>query len=241
MNNDKNSAASCSTGVPPVRANDAPDELPDIIKRKGARLPHWTREGGAYAIVFRLADSLPQSILKSIIEERKEIPALAEQMKREMTPWEKQRLQELHSERVEKFLQAGYGNCWLKRDDIACMVQDALLHSRGIQYDLLCWCIMPNHVHVVLRPHKNFPLEKILFSWKSYSAKKANKILGRTGVFWSTEYYDHLIRNEAEMVHALRYAWLNPEKAGFKKWKWRGILEEADGTAGSTVEKGNGL
>ena len=93
---------------------------------------------------------------------------------------------------------------------------------------------MPNHVHVVVQPfagRKNTggtpvprsELPDILHSWKSFTAKEANKLLGRQGDFWQEEYYDHLIRNEADFRHAVRYVLDNPIKAGLKNWKWVGV------------------
>src|SRR5947209_16166745 len=51
---------------------------------------------------------------------------------------------------LDRELDQGRGECWLRRIDIASVVQDALLHFDGHRYRLLAWCIMPNHVHVVV-------------------------------------------------------------------------------------------
>jgi hypothetical protein len=53
--------------------------------------------------------------------------------------------------------------------------------------------------------------------------KEANKILGRRGAFWQVEAYDHLIRNEVDFDHAVKYVLANPVNAGLKNWKWVGI------------------
>ena len=45
-------------------------------------------------------------------------------------------------------------------------------------------------------------------------------MLGRSGEFWQREYYDHLIRSEAEFDRAMRYVMDNPSKAGLKNWPW---------------------
>ena len=59
----------------------------------------------------------------------------------------------------------------------------------------------------------------MVHSWKSFSAKQANRTLGRHGVFWQREYHDHLIRSEEEFERALRYLAENPAKANLKDWK----------------------
>ena len=37
----------------------------------------------------------------------------------------------------------------------------------------------------------------ILHSWKSFSASRANKMLGRLGTFWQREYFDRTLRGAA--------------------------------------------
>ena len=57
---------------------------------------------------------------------------------------------------------------------------------------------MQNHVHVMFRPQNPHTLDSILHSWKSYTSNQANRILARRGTFWMAEYYDHLIRDQAD-------------------------------------------
>ena len=198
-----------------------------IVKRRGAYLPHWTRDNSWYAVTFRLWDSLPQHVIETWLFERRNIIKTAEQMKRPLAKHEEERLAYLHSERIEKYLDAGYGSCYMNDDRIAKIVADALLYFEGERYNLASWCVMPNHVHTVVEPLKGAlvnkcELEDILHSWKSFTAKEANKVLGRSGEFWQAEYYDHLIRDAADFSHAVRYVLNNPIKAGLMNWKWVG-------------------
>jgi REP element-mobilizing transposase RayT len=105
------------------------------------------------------------------------------------------------------------------------LVANELKHFDGEKYRLFVWCIMPNHVHVVLQPMAGVELPSILHSLKSYTANGANKTLNRHGPFWQAEYYDHLIRDRDDFIHAVEYAWNNPDKAGHANWKWRGKNE----------------
>jgi REP element-mobilizing transposase RayT len=108
---------------------------------------------------------------------------------------------------------------------VAALVRDALRFFDGERYDLYAWCIMPNHVHVVVQPRPGFGLTDILHSWKSFSGSKANQLLGRQGEFWQAESFDHLIRDESDLKNQIRYVQENPEKAGLKDWRFvsRGI------------------
>ena len=84
---------------------------------------------------------------------------------------------------------------------------------------------MPNHVHILMEPITH-SLVDILDSWKKFTARKANKILGREGQpFWQREYFDHLIRNQEHLERTSNYIWTNPEAAGLVNWKWRWRME----------------
>ena len=179
-------------------------------------------EGAIYGVTFRLGDSLPRKVLEAWLFEREDIIKTAKQMGRPLSEDEEKRLRHLHSEKVEQYLDAGHGACWMKQDRIAGIVAGALGYFDGERYDLLAWCVMPNHVHVVVKPRPGHELPDILHSWKSFTAKEANKILKRTGEFWQGESYDHLIRDEADFGHCIEYVLGNPENAGLKGWKWVG-------------------
>jgi hypothetical protein len=84
---------------------------------------------------------------------------------------------------------------------------------------------MPNHVHCVLQPLKGVALPEIMHTWKSYTAHKINAVLERDGLVWQDEYYDHLIRDESDLLHAVNYAYDNPEQAGIQSWSLRGMNE----------------
>ena len=219
-----------SMGVPPMSSTGIlpVEELP-ITKRHGAKLPHWTQTGATYAVTFRLADSLPATVVESWKREREEIEQRAKSQNRSLTWHERKELQHLYAARVDSILNAGQGTCYLKDERIARTVQDALKHFHGEHYELIGWAIMPNHVHVVVRPLGTHSLPTILHSWESFTAKEADKVLGRSGAFWQDEYYDHLIRDEEDFHHALQYVIDNPERAGLHDWPWVGLQRVMQG------------
>ena len=190
--------------------------------RQGAYLPHWTRDGATYSITFHLADSLPRAVLQSWEFERRDIVKTAEQMKRPLSPHEESRLDKLYSEKVENYLDAGAGECWMRNDEVAAVVAGAIQHFDSQRYCLYAWCVMPNHAHVVAQPLAGYEPPDLVHSWKSYSAKEANRLIGRTGQFWQAEPYDHLIRDEQDFKHQIDYVLSNPICAGLKQWKWVG-------------------
>jgi type I restriction enzyme R subunit len=114
-------------------------------------LPHWRREGAIYWVTFRLADSLPQTKLSQLRTERDAW------LERNPEPWtlEQQRdHDDLFGERVQQWLDAGYGSCALARPEIREGVRACLTRFDGNRLDLHAAVIMPNHVHALLEPRE---------------------------------------------------------------------------------------
>ncbi len=111
----------------------------------------------------------------------------------------------------------------MREDRNAKVVANALAFFDSTRYRLHAWCVMPNHVHVVIEPMGKYDLSKILHSWKSYTANEINRLAGVRGQVWETEYYDHLIRDESDLQAQIAYVLANPRKAGLSGWKWFGV------------------
>jgi len=205
---------------------------PKLKIRHGARLPHWTREGASYAVTFRLADSLPKTVLDSWDFERRDLIKTAKQQGCPLTSHEAKRLDALFTTKVDKCLDEGQGHCRLREDRIATVVASAVEFFEGSRYRLFAWCVMPNHVHLVLQPVPGHELPHIPHSWKSYTAKEINKTLGTTGEFWEVEYYDHLIRDAQDFKAQVETALTNPMKAGLQNWKWTSLARDENRSTG---------
>ncbi len=197
--------------------------------REGAKLPHWTQSDGTYAVTFRLADSLAQTVLDAYRTEREQLSAEVKEKGGKIRSEDAARLRQLYSERIESYLDAGKGECWLARPEIARLVAAALRHFDDERYGLLAWCVMPNHVHAVLQPMGDHSLESILHSWKSFTANEINKALGRSGEVWQAESYDHLVRDRDDLNEQIEYALNNPVKAGLLEWEWVGSASDRQG------------
>jgi REP element-mobilizing transposase RayT len=90
---------------------------------------------------------------------------------------------------------------------------------------------MPNHVHVVLRPARDF--SEIMRWLKWTTARRCNLALQRTGVpLWQEESYDHWIRNRHEFYSIVRYVEQNPVSAGLvgrpEEWLWSSASRAGD-------------
>jgi REP element-mobilizing transposase RayT len=188
------------------------------IRGRG-RLPHWEKEAGLYLLTFRLADSLPQTVLAKIVERRRVLQA-AKRSGRKLLPHEESIVADFSTKKIEEYLDSGMGACHLRDPRVAELVVNTLRIWDGQRYRLIAWCLMPNHVHVVVRLFAGQSLSSLMRSWKTYTARTANKILSRSGEFWQREYYDHLIRDGGELERAIEYVRRNPERAGLNDWQW---------------------
>ena len=163
-------------------------------------LPHLDSAETIQFVTFRLADSLPRAVAEQLAELS---DSLAE---------------------TDRRLDGGLGACWLRDAKIGAMVEEALLHFDGERYRLLAWCVMPNHVHAVVEPGEQQGLGAIVQAWKSFSAKRANKLLNRSGPFWHKDYFDRFIRDEGHLQRTIEYVENNPVKAGLAStitdWPW---------------------
>jgi putative transposase len=190
-------------------------------------LPHRKREGATYFVTFRLAGTLPSEVIAKLKAEREAILQKALFAKRPLNWREQEELFIWYSKRVDNYLDSGKGECFLKLDEIADLVARALKYFAGDRYELSSWVIMPNHVHVVVKPNGSHSLSKILQSWKSFTAKEANRILNRTGAFWQKESYDHLVRDDHDLARCRSYTTMNPVNARLcsrpEDWRWSSL------------------
>jgi len=211
---------------------DAENIRPDwnhLHRKDSTHLPHWRIPGATYAVTFRLNDSIPKSAIEAYTQ-RKEI-LLNKLQQHESTSSSRSHLPELltirseinslYQEVIDNSENATYGECYLAREEIANLVESALKHFDGSRYELIAWSVMPNHVHAIVKPLGDELLENIVYSWKSFTAKEANKLLAREGAFWQPEYYDHIIRNGMDFRKQVKYVLNNPFLAHVSE-KWTG-------------------
>ena len=206
-----------------LQTDNPPNSLVAGLHFRG-KLPHLKREGAAYFVTFRLADSLPAHEVARLKHERQVVLEQAPAAKSPLTWHEEEQLLAWYCDKVEALLDAGYGACSLSKPEIADSVAGALKHFNGQRYELRAWTIMPNHVHAIVWPMPDYTLSNILHSWKSFTSKAANKLLGRTGEFWQKESFDHWIRDDAEHARLVAYVENNSVKArratAPENWKW---------------------
>lgn len=170
--------------------------------RSRNRLPHWEQEGACYFLTFRLADSLPAPLLRRWRDERVRWLTFHPQ------PWDEKTELEYHhrfSTKIDEWLDAGHGACRLATTATRDVVATSFHHFDGDRYLLHGFVIMPNHVHLLLSLAPDRTLESLIISWKTYTARQANLLEGRTGPFWQRDYFDRLIRHQKHFRNVVRY------------------------------------
>lgn len=162
---------------------------------KSNKLPHFDCDKVYQFITFRLYDSVPREV---IIKWKSELD-IADKTKSDSK--EANELQQ----KIMKFEDKGFGECFLKNKQVYDIVAKSILFFDKIRYNVIEWCIMPNHVHILIKPIEGNSLPEIMHSLKSFTANKANKILNRKGKFWMRDYFDRYIRNDNHFQAVIEY------------------------------------
>ncbi len=190
------------------------------IDKHRVNLPHWQQGEAWLFVTWRLADSLPEAVVRKLDEHRKQWEAAHPK------PWsdeERKVHNRLFTLAFESLLDDSHGSCVLREPALSAMVADALQHFHGERYLLDAFVVMPNHVHVLFQPLGENKLADIVGSWKRFTARGINKQLGRQGALWQREYWDRLVRGERHFRWVREYIARNPEKlptGTFRRWEY---------------------
>ena len=201
-----------------MRTNHLKDDAGSIFYERN--LPHYQPRDATYAVMIRLAGSLPAEVVEQLRKERDEYRKSVSGTMGDKQYAERIRAHAIrHFEKFQSLLdRQTKGPLWLREPAIAKIVAEAMHYWDRKAYELLAYCVMPNHVHAIFAigsassiPLSDFPLKgqtpyvvtNILASIKKHSAKKANKVLGRSGAFWQDETFDHVIRDEQELERTI--------------------------------------
>ena len=175
------------------------------------KLPHILPPGETIFLTFRLADSLPVSVIiqlratYSIKPTNEDLEAAYRRKKRYFGAFD------------ELLDRSSVGPHWLQEAAVANVVAEALHYRHQRDFTLWAYCLMSNHVHLVVTiPEvQTAAFSQVMQSLKARTAQKCNKLLQRIGQpFWQAESYDHVVRDAAEMARIISYTLENPVKAG---------------------------
>ena len=101
-------------------------------------------------------------------------------------------------------------------------------YTRKMSYELYGYCLMPDHLHVLLSPRESgTPVSKWLNAFKSYTGHEYVKI-GYSAPLWQRSAYDHVCRKAETAEAVLTYIVNNSVRAGLVErwmdWPWTKVL-----------------
>jgi putative transposase len=186
-------------------------------------LPHLHPSEGTFFITFCLVNAMPRDkvlTLRSNLESS--LQAIEKTTSSRDLAQMTRNIHKIHFNRLDELMAQSKTNAWLKRKSIAGIVEGKMKEFDGKRYDLVSYCIMPNHVHLLIKQkdalvdqswHKSY-LSTTMNLLKGSTARLCNIALGRSGRFWHDESYDHLVRDGKELFNICQYIINNPVKAG---------------------------
>ena len=160
----------------------------DILDHKifyRRNLPHYQPESGIFFITYRLNFDLPLEIIEKLTQQKQEFSRRERVFKNK-----NEKSEILDFEKQQFYLIDNYlglyinGQKYLSNPNIAQIIKDSLFFMNKEQYELYCFCVMPNHVHVLMKPQEKkngtfYSFAEIFKGHKGSTARKANIILNR--------------------------------------------------------------
>lgn len=111
------------------------------------------------------------------------------------------------------------------------LLADAMAKSN---VQIWAYCLMPNHIHLVVVPAQKNSLARLLREAHSDYARRINQREGWQGHLWQERYHS-FVMDEAHLLATVRYVELNPVRAGLcqepAEWPWSSVhahLAETD-------------
>jgi REP element-mobilizing transposase RayT len=200
---------------------------PKLFYRRN--LPHYQPAGGIFFVTFRLENSIPlvklQQLKESYYANRLEIENGRYLLKNKLLLAERKRYFKEYDALLDGVKS---GPAYLSDPAVAVVTKEQLHRFDGHLYDLAAYCIMANHVHMLIDTGIQLPddlppgfedntpitpLQNIMKRIKGPSAVEANRLLNRKDRFWRRESFDYLVRNEREYDRIIAYILNNPVKA----------------------------
>ncbi len=173
---------------------------------KHSNLPHVDIDGYYQFITFRTFDSI-DNYLKRLYNT-------------EQTNKQKQQA-------IDNYLDTSSSGAYLNGEVLKYLYNFFKAKDKDL-YDLVAFCIMPNHIHLLFKPLDT--LSVVMQKLKGASSHNINKILNKSGKFWAGDYYDKAIRDEEHFFVVYEYIKNNPIKLGGAKAtlpnRFYGIYEE---------------
>jgi putative transposase len=112
-------------------------------------------------------------------------------------------------------------------------------HTKAAGVAVRAYCLMPNHVHLILVPRDADGLRRALGEAHRRYTRRVNFREGWRGHLWQERFHSFAL-DEAHLLMAARYVELNPARAGLKRrardWRWSSARAHLEGRDDGLVE-----
>jgi len=115
------------------------------------------------------------------------------------------------------------------------IMKESIKYYQEYNYELTCYCLMTNHVHLLIRANEK-EIEHLMRRVHSIYSRYFNKKYNYVGHLWQDKYFAELIEDDKQMLETSRYIHLNPVRAKMveeaQEYEWSsysifiGLIEE---------------
>ena len=124
------------------------------------------------------------------------------------------------------------------------LLRSALQRVKALHpFSMLGYVFLPDHFHMLIKPTGSSNFSQIMHSFKTNFARAHKRSQGISGSlkFWQRRFWDHIIRDEADLFRHLDYIHYNPVKhqlvskpenwdhTSFVLWRERGLYPDGWG------------
>lgn len=122
--------------------------------------------------------------------------------------------------------------------DLEADTQTSVLSNLEKKNDLLVeivvYCLMPTHIHLLLKQLKDKGIEKYISKILNSYSRYFNEKHHRNGPLWTGRFKNVLVNNDEQFLHLTRYIHLNPVSTKLvnkpEQWYYSSYLEYLDQT-----------
>ncbi len=136
--------------------------------------------------------------------------------------------------RKDEFFQGGYYhiynrgagkmNIFANEENYLYMVRLIKKHAVKWKIGIVCYCLMPNHYHLLLWQGSEVPVSKFINSTFISYTQAFNNQQKRTGTLFEGRFKHRRVEKQEYLLHLMRYIHANPVVAGIVKksedWKF---------------------
>lgn len=109
-------------------------------------------------------------------------------------------------------------------DDFARYLDDLQELKDVFDVKVFAFCLMTNHVHLLLAPSCTEGLGKLMKALAARMTRYRNKLEGRSGTLWESRYKSSVVQSDGYLLACSRYIELNPVRAGMvervEEYRW---------------------